>query len=204
VRGRAKPWAIPFLKDHPELVLPLVDRNDPFFSAPKLYLEIGMGKGDFIIGMKDKKQGNFLGIERDRNILAIAAKKLLENNWDNVRLLDGDFDDRFEELSSLRFDEIYLNFSDPWPKKRHAKRRLSEANRLKTIASLLKDDGRIVMKTDNPILYEFTLEQIPLAGLTCASYTDHYDLDEKEDVASEYETRFRNEGKPIHRIVITK
>ena len=119
-------------------------------------------------------------------------------------LLGGDFDDWLESLKQFRFDAIYLNFSDPWPKKRHAKRRLTYHERLKNIASLLKDGGQIVLKTDNPILYAFTLEEIPLAGLRCVYETDAYDFDPVNDAMSEYEARFRAEGKNIHRIIIEK
>lgn len=204
MRGRSKPWAGPYLQSHPELVYPTLEGNDPFLSYAPIYLEIGMGKGDFLIGMSQKLEGHFLGVERDLSILATAAKKIVGLGLGNVRLIGGDFDDLFESLSQYRFDAIYLNFSDPWPKKRHAKRRLSESARLSRIASLLKEGGRIIMKTDNPILYEFTLEQIPLAKLNVVSATDHYEFDPSQDVMSEYETRFRQEGKPIHRIVISK
>ncbi len=163
-----------------------------------------MGKGDFIIAMSQKQQGHYLGLERDLSILATAAKKIESLELSNVRLLGGDFDDLYESLSLYRFDIIYLNFSDPWPKKRHAKRRLTEASRLARIASLLVNDGRIVIKTDNPLLYEFTLEQIPLAKLQLVEETDHYVFDEQNDAMSEYERRFREEGKPIHRIVVMK
>lgn len=204
MRGRRKPWAEPYLQAHPELVLGEIDPKSDLFSVSPLSLEIGMGKGDFLLSISQKKPGTFLGLERDLSVLATAAKKFEAEPRPNVRLLGGDFDDWLESLSQLRFDTIYLNFSDPWPKKRHAKRRLTYHERLKAIASLLKEDGQILMKTDNPILYAFTLEEIPLAGLTCLSHTDHYEFDAEVDAMSEYEARFREEGKPIHRIVIAK
>ncbi len=204
MRGRRKPWAVPYLQDHPELVYPAIEENDPFLSASPVYLEIGMGKGDFLIGLSEKKPGHYLGLERDLSVLATAAKKIIGLGKSNIRLIGADFDDAFEALSAYRFDAIYLNFSDPWPKKKHAKRRLSEANRLARIASLLKEGGSIIIKTDNPILYEFTLEQIPLAKLQCPFHTDDYAFDENEDAMSEYEARFRAEGKKIHRLIITQ
>ena len=204
MRGRSKPWAKPYLSAHEELVFPEIKADEPFLDYQPKYLEIGMGKGDFIIAMSQKQQGHYLGLERDLSILATAAKKIESLELNNVRLLGGDFDDLYESLSLYRFDIIYLNFSDPWPKKRHAKRRLTEASRLARIASLLVDNGRIVIKTDNPILYEFTLEQIPLAKLQLVEETDHYVFDERNDAMSEYERRFREVGKPIHRIVVMK
>ena len=204
MRGRAKPWAVPYLRDHPELVYPQLEEHDSFLLHEPVYLEIGMGKGDFIIGLSQKKEGHFLGLERDLSVLATAAKKLEGKNYENLRLIGGDFDDLFPSLNAYRFDAIYLNFSDPWPKKRHAKRRLTYHERLKTIASLLKDGGQIIMKTDNPILYAFTLEEIPLAGLKLVYETDHYEFDEENDAMSEYEARFRSLGQNIHRIIIEK
>ena len=204
MRGRRKPWAEPYLQAHPELILGEIDPNQDFFRAPKLSLEIGMGKGDFLLGISTIKEGAFLGLERDLSVLATAAKKFESSPRHNVRLLGGDFDDWLESLKQLRFDAIYLNFSDPWPKKRHAKRRLTYHERLKNIASLLKEGGQIVLKTDNPILYAFTLEEIPLAGLRCVYETDAYDFDPVNDAMSEYEARFRAEGKNIHRIIIEK
>ena len=204
MRGRRKPWAEPYLQAHPELILSEIDPKQDFFLAPKLSLEIGMGKGDFLLGISRIKEGHFLGLERDLSVLATAAKKFEGDPRDNVRLLGGDFDDWLESLSALRFDVIYLNFSDPWPKKRHAKRRLTYHERLAHIASLLKEGGSIIVKTDNPILYAFTLEEIPLAGLTCVYSTDSYVFDEKDDAMSEYEARFRAEGKNIHRLIIKR
>ena len=163
-----------------------------------------MGKGDFLIGLCGKQEGHYLGLERDLSVLATAAKKIEGLNIENLRLIGGDFDDLYEALNHYRFDKIYLNFSDPWPKKRHAKRRLTYHERLKTIASLLKEGGQIVMKTDNPILYAFTLEEVPLAGLRISDQTDDYVFDPEADAMSEYEARFRGLGQKIHRIIIEK
>jgi len=204
VRGRAKPWAVPYLQGHPELVYPNIEEGDAFLLNDPIYLEIGMGKGDFLIGICQKQEGNYLGLERDLSVLATAAKKIEGLNLPNLRLVGGDFDDLYESLNHYRFNKIYLNFSDPWPKKRHAKRRLTYHERLKTIAALLKDGGQIVMKTDNANLYAFTLEEIPLAGLKLISETDHYEFDEANDAMSEYEARFRGLGQNIHRIIIEK
>ncbi|MBR1847460.1 MAG: methyltransferase domain-containing protein, partial [Bacilli bacterium] len=115
MRGRAKPWAVPYLQDHPELVYPQLEEHDSFLLHEPVYLEIGMGKGDFIIGLSQKKEGHFLGLERDLSVLATAAKKLEGKNYENLRLIGGDFDDLFPSLNAYRFDAIYLNFSDPWP-----------------------------------------------------------------------------------------
>ena len=204
MRGRRKKWAVPYLDEHPETVLTELDESLPFFTCEKLYLEVGIGKGDFIVGLSAKQPGHYLGIEREENVLAMAARKVVEGDLKDIRLLSGDFDEYLESFGHLRFDAIYLNFSDPWPKKKHWKRRLTVASRLKAMAALLKPGARIIVKTDNAGLYEFTLEQIPLAGLIIESTTDHYEFDEAHDAMSEYERRFREAGQNIHRIVIAQ
>ena len=204
MRGRHKAWAVPYLEEHPEICLREIDANDPFFASEKLYLEIGIGKGDFIVGMSKKLEGNFLGLERERSIIGMAAKKIEAESLPNVKVMAEDFDFVYEQLLKLRFDVIFLNFSDPWPKKRHAKRRLTTSNRLRAMGALLKEGGRILIKTDNDILYAFTMEEIPSCGLELVSATDHYEFDEAKDVMSEYERNFRGQGKNIHRIELLK
>jgi len=204
VRGRHKKWAAPYLAEHPELVLAPIDPKDPFFEAPSLALEIGMGKGDFILGMAAKNPTvHYLGLERDSSIMGTAAKKVEASALKNIRLRAADFDFAYEEMGSLKFDRIYLNFSDPWPKKRHWKRRLTTKERLLKMGALLKDAGEIVFKSDNVDLYAFTLEQAPLAGFSILDATANYLL-LPEDVMTEYEKNFRSQGKAITRIRMAK
>jgi tRNA (guanine-N7-)-methyltransferase len=167
-------------------------------------LEVGIGKGDFIIGMASRFPGHYLGLEKEISIAGIAAKKVVASGLDNIRLRADDFDDVYPEIETLRFDKIFLNFSDPWPKKKHAKRRLTAAPRLNQMAALLKEGGLIVIKTDNDILYEFTLEEIEKTKLTLAVNLFDYPADESGDVQSEYEKNFRSLGQPIHRIILKK
>ncbi len=115
----------------------------------------------------------------------------------------GDFDFLYEKIEDLRFDAIYLNFSDPWPKKRHWKRRLETAERLLKMKSLLADNGKIIFKSDGQELYLFTLEEAEKAGFLVEESTNDYALSE-DDVATEYEKSFRAIGKPITRIVLRK
>ena len=206
MRGRHKSWAKPFLESHPELVVEKVFPEDPFYAHAPLYLEIGIGKGDFILGFSAlDPNGHFLGLERDVSIMGMAAKKMVEAERNNVRLCAEDFDDLSEGLASLKFDVIFLNFSDPWPKKRHEKRRLTFAPRLQKIADLLKEGGELRIKTDNDILYPFTLEQIELLkGMKIMENEADYAFDETKDCMSEYERNFRAKGQPIHRIVLKK
>lgn len=137
--------------------------------------------------------------------MGMAAKKIVEAKRENVRLCAEDFDDLYEGLHGLRFDVVFLNFSDPWPKKRHEKRRLTFAPRLQRIVDLLKDGGGLRIKTDNDVLYPFTLEQIPLLeGVETVVNDPDYAFDERVDCMSEYERNFRARGQAIHRIVLRK
>ncbi|MDO5330302.1 MAG: tRNA (guanosine(46)-N7)-methyltransferase TrmB [Bacillota bacterium] len=204
MRARKKKWTSPFVGEHPELVLPHIDQNLPFFEYPRLYLEIGIGKGDFILGMSKKQDGHYLGIEKVVDVLAVAAKKLLDSESANVLLRLGDFDEVYEEIAGLRFDAIYLNFSDPWPKKKHGKRRLTEHNRLEKMAKILKDDGSIIIKTDNSGLYEFSKEEVPLTSLRIVYDNPDYPGDRENDEQSEYERNFRSQGVAIKRLILKK
>ena len=205
MRARKKSWAEPYLEAHGELVIEEIDASSDFFLSSPKYLEIGIGKGDFILGMASGHPGCYLGLERDSNVLAVAAKKVVEASFENrIHLMLVDFDDAYEALSQLKFDVIFLNFSDPWPKKRHWKRRLTERKRLANIASLLEEGGEIRIKTDNPSLYQFTLEEAEADGLDIVLSDENYEFDSAHDAMSEYESRFRGLGNPIYRIILKK
>ena len=203
MRARHKRWALPFLQEHPDLVKEKIEPESPLYKAPSLSLEIGAGKGDFVIQMA-ARGGTWLALERDVSISGTLAKKVVASSLTNITLMSLDFDEVAPALKEASFDAIYLNFSDPWPKKKHWKRRLTTETRLRAMARLLKKDGRIVMKTDNDSLYEFTLEEAVKAGLVIAQSEFDYKLDEAADALTEYEKNFRSEGKPIHRLVLTK
>lgn len=201
MRGRFKPWAKPFLEAHPEIAAFDVASLD--FQEP-LDLEIGAGKGDFALARAAANPARrLLALERDISIAGLFAKKALEAGLTNLTILPLDFDDASEGFSKMRFGSIFMNFSDPWPKKKHAKRRLTFAPRLKQIASLLEEKGAIYVKTDNDVLYEFTKEQAIEAGLSIVSDEPDYQL-ASGDFLTEYESRFRGEGKAIHRLMIQK
>lgn len=201
MRARNKKWALPFINAHQEIVLTSID--DPSFFVSPLFLEIGTGKGDFILNMPSIQKGHYLGIEKDTSILAIAAKKVFESGNINVKFLRGDFDKLFPLIEKLRFDGIYLNFSDPWPKLKHHKRRLTYAPRLNNIASLLNENGLIYIKTDNADLFNFTIEEANKINLEVVNKDDNYQLNEF-DIPTEYEKSFREMGVSIHRLILKK
>ena len=205
MRGRYKKWAKPYLEEHPDLVLPSIAKEDPFFQNASLALEIGAGKGDFVLQMAQKYPAtHFLALERDLSVCGIMAKKIETAEVPNIRVMNADFDKVHDSFQGLKFQTIYLNFSDPWPKKRHEKRRLTTADRLEKMAKLLTEGGEIRIKTDNDILYAFTLEQKVAPVLTMVCHDDQYEFDESNDAMSEYERNFRSQGKAIHRIVYRK
>ena len=205
MRSRFKSWAKPYLESHPEFVLEDIKKDDGFFKDAPLSLEIGSGKGGFLLQIAEKNpERHYLALERDISICGTFAKKIEEKGLSNIRLLPGDFDNLFEMIKDLRFDEIFLNFSDPWPKKRHAKRRLTTASRLINMDSLLNEEGLIKIKTDNDVLYEFTLEEGNKTPLKLLSSLFDYDALDRNDAESEYEANFRSLHKPIHRIIYQK
>lgn len=202
MRGRFKPWAKPFLEEHPELVC--FDASTLSLNGT-LDLEIGAGKGDFAVTRcLANPTRHLVSFERDISITGLFAKKAVEAKLDNLTILPMDFDKAYEELKKYRFENICMNFSDPWPKKKHEKRRLTYAPRLSKIASLLTDSGKILMKTDNDNLYEFTKEQAVIAGLRIEEDFKDYQELVPNDFMTEYERNFRSIGKSIHRLVITK
>ena len=204
MRGRYKKWASPYLEAHRDIALEEIHSDDEFFSFASLYLEIGIGKGDFIIGIQSIYPGHYLGLEKDVSVMGMAAKKVVESGLASIRLSADDFDNVYEQIKELRFDKVFLNFSDPWPKARHKKRRLTFAPRLLKIASLLKEGGEIRFKTDNDDLYAYSLEQIEEAHLKIALRQDEYEFNPSDDAMSEYERNFRSQGKSIHRLIIVK
>lgn len=204
MRGRFKKWAEPYLLAHPEVAVQSIEPEDSFYRAP-LYLEIGAGKGDFALALlKDNPTIHYLALERDVSIAGTFAKKAVDQAMTNLRIYPADFDNAFAMLQGLRFERIYLNFSDPWPKKRHEKRRLTTLNRLKEMLSLLSIGGEIRIKTDNDELYTFTLEQIELGNLPMILNQEDYVSVDSDDYESEYERNFRALHKTIHRIILKK
>ena len=199
MRSRKKKWAEPFMAAHAEYF----PADFAFLKGQgPLYLEIGCGKGDFALAMHSKLSGCYLAIDRDHSVLATAGRKAFEAKAKGIYFATGDFDDLSSKFADagLRFMTIFVNFPDPWPKKRHHKRRLTFASRLKAMASLLSEDGTIAFKTDNADLFEFSLEQAKEAGLQEKFVCLDYEVGE-EDAISEYEANFRRYGIPIRRAV---
>lgn len=172
-------------------------KKDIFKNNNPLHLEIGMGKGNFIIEMaKSYPDINFIGVEKYESVIARAAQKLECLELDNVRIICMDAS-KLDEVFGKEVDEIYLNFSDPWPKNRHFKRRLTYETYLKIYDKLFKKDASITIKTDNDKFFESTLVSLNNYGYVF----DKVSLDLwNEDIFSpktEYEQKFGNKGFKI-------
>lgn len=174
--------------------------REAFGNDYPVYVEIGMGKGRFLMDMaRLYPEINFIGIEKYSSVLLRAVQKLEEEELPNVRLIRMDAEDLENVFAQGELDRIYLNFSDPWPKDRHAKRRLTSDRFLAVYDKILQPDGIIEFKTDNQDLFRYSLESIPEAGWQVTSHTfdlHHSDMAEG-NVMTEYETKFSAEGKPI-------
>lgn len=172
-----------------------------------IYIEIGMGKGDFISQMSNKNPDDiFIGIELSVSVLALAVKKIsryeITNNvnLNNLYLMSFDASKIMEYFEENQVDKIYLNFSDPWPKKKHTKRRLTNEIFLKEYKRVLKENGIIEFKTDNRLLFEYSLVSMQNFGMRFLEvYLDLHSTD-IPNVITEYEAKFSSKG-PIYKLV---
>lgn len=166
----------------------------------ELYVELGTGKGDFITQIAERNpQINFIGLEVEATCVLAAARKIREKNLSNVRLIVFDINNISELFGEHEVDKLYINFCDPWPKKRHAKRRLTHARFLDMYKKILKVGGEIYFKTDNRGLFDFSLEQFSAAGFEVSDVTNDLHADEPSDnIRTEYENKFSVAGVQIN------
>lgn len=172
------------------------------FDKEAVFLELGTGKGRFISRTAEVDRAIlFVGIDREPEILFQAAKKANRAVPDNVKLIHFDGGRLDEIFAPGELDRLYLNFSDPWPKNRHAKRRLTAPSFLKTYRKLLKKEARIYLKTDNRDFFEYSLNQLLEEDWQVRKVRLNYMPEETStDVMTEYEMRFRELGQPIYRL----
>lgn len=181
-----------------------VDPKTYFPAAAPLHLEIGCGKGAFAVGMAKKHPDvNFIAMERVSDVACLAlekAKGASEEGRDNLRFVIGDAKNLAEFFPAHSFTCIYLNFSDPWPKKGYAKRRLTYRSFLELYRTLLVPGGLLKLKTDNEGLYRFSLEEFAAAGLTVEWQTEdlHHTPEASDNVMTEYEKNFSEKGQVIY------
>lgn len=168
-----------------------------FGNDNPIMLEIGMGKGDFLVGMaKLHPEWNFIGVEKYESVIVRGIQKLEKENHINVRVLVLDAKE-LDKVFDKEIDTIYLNFSDPWPKKRHYKRRLTYKDFLEVYDKIFINNPKIIMKTDNDVLFESTLVSLNNYGyLFDEVILDLWSRD-VENVKTEYEIKFSNKGFKI-------
>ena len=182
--------------------LEMVDKKKLFNNSNPLHVEIGMGKGKFIVEMaKLNPNINYIGIEKYSSVILQATKKLEELELPNLKLMNADATNLLDLFKEKSIDLIYLNFSDPWPKKRQAKRRLTHENFLKLYDKLLKKNGEIHFKTDNRGLFEFSLESFNNYGFKLKRI--NLDLHNSEldfiNIQTEFEEKY-GVNSPIYRL----
>lgn len=178
-----------------------------FPSKQPLFIEIGMGKGQFITTLaKNNPDINYIGIEKYSSVLVRAIEKQTELELPNLKFIRMDAENINDVFAENKVDGIYLNFSDPWPKDRHAKRRLTSRQFFARYEKLLKPEGRIQFKTDNSALFDFSLEEVEATNFkaTEVSYDLHYSEWNDGNVMTEYEERFSAKGNPIKRVVFVR
>ena len=181
-----------------------------FEKKQPLHIEVGMGKGRFLMDLaRLHPEINYIGIEMYDSVLLRALQKREELEQEGVVYSNLYFmrvDARLlpEIFAQGEVDKIYLNFSDPWPKARHAKRRLTSREFLARYDQILVPDGKVEFKTDNTELFNFSLEQVKEAGWELLAYT--YDLHHQEEmnkgnIMTEYEQKFSEKGNPINKLI---
>lgn len=176
----------------------LFNNNNP------IYLEIGMGKGDFIIENAIRyKDINFIGIEKYDSVIVRAIQKSNELELDNLKIIRIDAN-KLDNIFDKEIDTIYLNFSDPWPKDRHAKRRLTSPLFLDIYNKIFIGRNRIVMKTDNINLFNYSLESLVNYGYEIIDKTNNLDCEKDDNIMTEYEKKFHNLGININKLEAIK
>ena len=179
--------------------------NEVFEQNLPIHIEIGMGKGQFLMKMAELHPDiHYIGIEKYSSVLVRALEKIEENPLPNIHFIRMDAENITQVFEKGEVEQIYLNFSDPWPKDRHAKRRLTSRQFLERYDNILKDNGKIIFKTDNRALFDFSLEEVKEAGWSVELCT--IDLHHSEylegNVMTEYEEKFVKKGNPICKMVI--
>ncbi len=175
-----------------------------FNNNNPIHLEIGCGKGNFIIGMaKAFPDINFIAIEKFESVLIRALEKIEDEEIQNLKLINADAETLLNIFELGEVDNIYLNFSDPWPKTRHAKRRLTYKTFLDIYEHILNDNGAIMQKTDNKILFEYSIESLSQNNWVLSNIS--VDLHNKDmfNIMTEYEAKKSKLG-PIYRLEARK
>ncbi|MFC3927460.1 tRNA (guanosine(46)-N7)-methyltransferase TrmB [Streptococcus caprae] len=207
MRTRKRKGAEELLESHPNLVILNPEDakgrwREVFGNDHPIHIEVGSGKGAFITGMAKQNPGiNYIGIDIQLTVLSYALDKVLDADLPNVRLLRVDGSALTNYFEDGEIDLMYLNFSDPWPKSRHEKRRLTYKTFLDTYKAILPDHGEIHFKTDNRGLFEYSLASFSQYGMILKEvWLDLHASNFEDNVMTEYEAKFSSKGQVIYRV----
>jgi len=207
MRVRNKPWAADKLAETTRyVVMEPADWKgkweERFGNENPIHVEVGSGKGNFIVEMaKVHPEINYIGIERQTSVAVMALDKIEESELTNVQLLNTDGENVADFFAEGEVDRVYLNFSDPWPKSKHDKRRLTHANFLKNYEQIMVSGGEIHFKTDNQSLFEYSLASFSQYGMILNKvWLDLHKSDFEGNVMTEYEEKFSSKGSRIYRV----
>lgn len=181
--------------------------NEVFGNEKPIRIEVGMGKGQFITAMAAENPAvNYIGIEKYSSVLIRAIEKQEELQLSNLKFIRMDAEEITEVFGEAEVDRIYLNFSDPWPKDRHAKRRLTSSVFLGRYSQILKKDGIVEFKTDNEALFDFSVESVLESGWNLELVTRdlHHSPYAEGNIMTEYEIKFSSMGNPIYKLVASQ
>ena len=182
--------------------------SDVFQNDHPIHLEIGTGKGRFIMALAAQNPDiNYIGIEKYSSVLLRLIQKQEEQQLENLRLIQGDAQMLKSFFGPAEISRIYLNFSDPWPKDRHAMRRLPSREFLSRYDYVLTKDGTIEFKTDQQPLFDFALEELKESAFQIRAMTRDLHADEvlgEGNIMTEYEERFSALGNPIYKYILEK
>ena len=213
MRMRHKPHAVDTLLGHPDIVIfkPALHKGhwaEEFGNSNPICVELGMGRGQFLSNNAAKHpNNNYIGIEKKNEVVLTALQRVLESeqSMKNLRMLPTNIDCISELFEMHEIDILYINFCDPWPKDRHAKRRLTHRRFLNEYKELLKPKAQIIFKTDNRELFDFSVGEFQDCGYEIIEITyDLHKLEDPENVMTEYEKKFSEMGVKINRLKAVK
>jgi tRNA (guanine-N7-)-methyltransferase len=206
MRVRHKPWAKERIDQYPQYVVANPEQfkgkwHEVFGNNHPLHIEVGTGKGQFMTEMAKANPGiNYMGIELYDSVIITALDRLVEADLPNLRLLNVNANDLAKYFAKNDVNQVYLNFSDPWPKGRHEKRRLTYKNFLKLYEDIMVDGGEIHFKTDNQGLFEYSLMSFSAYGLLLKYVSlDLHNSEYEGNIMTEYEEKFSEKGHRIYR-----
>ncbi|UPQ85876.1 tRNA (guanosine(46)-N7)-methyltransferase TrmB [Ignavigranum ruoffiae] len=207
MRLRNIPWAQDMLDDYPQYVPVNLEQlkghwQDEFHNNQPIYLEVGSGKGRFIYSMAQAHPDiNFIAMELQTSVAVRILERIVAEPLPNLRIINQDGGEISVFFASGEISRIYLNFSDPWPKKRHTKRRLTSPHFLNQYEQVLSTDGELHFKTDNQGLFEYSLASMSQYGMAFKQvWLDLRESDFQGNIMTEYEEKFSAKGHPIYRL----